>query len=287
MGDRVGVSFDLVGTLLAVRRSAGYQYGCDLLRFLARKGLQFPAMDERDLEASFKRSMKSEISKSRKVWMENGLGDGEEMPLGGVAPEEVLSFWYRVVDGTFDREGNFCHQDEAMMSAVEEVRQGEDWREFIENTLRRFSTAEPYCWLPEALPTLRALKQWRENDVPPGVYCDPPTLVSNTDSRLVAVIGEMLKDQGETDLLGELFFADAVGAAKPSPQGIIASCKKCGVTSMRHWIHIGDEDEDRVAAARAGCNFLLCSPTKGPVWSELLAKLQEICDSAQSAGQRP
>nr|CCD15785.1 unnamed protein product [Trypanosoma congolense IL3000] len=284
MNVRIGVSFDLLGTLIVVRRSPGYQYCTYFRSYLERKGLQLPTVDEPKLNASFKRSIKSEMEKCRKLWVEKGLGEPKEAPLSGVEPGEVFAFWCSVVDGTLGNDSDYYFDDKEIKSVIQEARKNGEWKDFIEDVVERFSTPEPYEWLPKTVNTLRALQQWRQQQLSHGVLCAIPTVVSNSDSRLAHAISAMLQQEeaGER-LVGGLFFADTVGVAKPSPRGIMLACESCGVTSVKYWVHVGDDEEDREAAERAGCHFIRCSSTEGPDWGGLQAKLQELCHHALRA----
>ncbi|KAG8341007.1 hypothetical protein TRVL_08163 [Trypanosoma vivax] len=281
MSIRVGFSFDLLGTLIAVHRSPGYQYSLDILRFLERKGLRSPPINVTELDKNFRRSMKAEVAKDREVWVAKGFVE-DEMPIGGVTADGTHEIWYRIVDGVFDADGAFCNHDESVLSIVREARQRGEWRYFVENTLQRFSTPEPYSWLPEALPTLRALQRWREDQRSLGVMSEPPAVVSNSDVRLMTAVRLMVEREGDSALLGRLFSADVIGAGKPSPKGISTASNACGVTSMERWIHVGDSNEDKLAAERAGCHFLRCSRAMGVCWSDLHSKLQEVCGSTKA-----
>ncbi|RNF01663.1 hypothetical protein TraAM80_06831 [Trypanosoma rangeli] len=278
---RVGVSFDLLGTLVDVCPSSGHQYATDLVRFLAVKGLDSPSINVDMLEEASSKCLRAELRKDRAKWETQNLGAAKEMPIGGVTKESVLEFWSRVVDATFTADGSFCNNDETVMAIIQEAHNTAEWEEFLKSVVQRFATPEPYGWLPEALPTLKALKQWRETKLPLGIECDPPTVLTNSDYRLVSVIREMVQRDGEEALLGPVLSADNIGVGKPSPRGLELARTLSRVTSKSHWIHVGDTSEDRVAAERAGCHFVSCLSTKGPVWEELRAKLEEVCNVMQ------
>ncbi|RNF24295.1 uncharacterized protein Tco025E_02584 [Trypanosoma conorhini] len=276
---RVGVSFDLLGTLVEVYPSSGHQYAVDIRRFLSKKGVEFPPIDVEKMEEASTKCLKEELQRDRAMWEAQKLGAGKEMPIGGLTKASVFDFWGRVVDATLASDGDSYNNDEKVMAIIRQARNTPEWTEFLEDVVQRFATPEPYGWLPEALPTLKALKQWRETQLPLGVACDPPTVITNADYRLVDMIREMVKRDGEDALIGPVLTADTIGVGKPSPRGLELARTKSGVTSARHWIHMGDTTADRVAAERAGCHFLSCSSKRGPVWEELRQKLEEICGS--------
>ncbi|KAH8605129.1 hypothetical protein ERJ75_001644300 [Trypanosoma vivax] len=91
MSIRVGFSFDLLGTLIAVHRSPGYQYSLDILRFLERKGLRSPPINVTELDKNFRRSMKAEVAKDREVWVAKGFVE-DEMPIGGVTADGLVRY---------------------------------------------------------------------------------------------------------------------------------------------------------------------------------------------------
>ncbi|KEG13549.1 hypothetical protein DQ04_00941130 [Trypanosoma grayi] len=280
MAVRIGVSLDLLGTLVEVYPSTGYQSAIDMNRFLQKKSLREVPMNVGVLERNFVRAFKTEVSKDRAKWVAQGLGEASEMPIGGLTKESVADLWCRIVNATYDRNGDFCNHDATVMSVIQEVRDTSEWKRFLQGIVDRYATPDPYGWLPEALPTLRWLKQWRETQMPPNIQCDPPAIVTNSDHRSLTMVRAMVERDGDAALLGPVLTADVIGAGKPSPKGILLAAKASGVLSLRHWIHVGDAEEDRVAAERAGCHFCLCSKTQGPVWSELRAKLEEACNSA-------
>ncbi|ESL07976.1 hypothetical protein TRSC58_04329 [Trypanosoma rangeli SC58] len=279
---RVGVSFDLLGTLVDVYPSSGHQYAIDLLHFLAEKGLDSPSTNVDKLEEASSKCLRAELRKDRAMWEAQNLGAAKEMPIGGVTKESVLDFWSRVVDATFTADGSFCNNDETIMAIIHQARNTGEWGEFLKSVVQRFATPEPYNWLPESLPTLKALNQWREAKLSLGIECEPPTVLTNSDYRLVSVIREMVRRDGEEALLGPVLSADTIGVGKPSPRGLELARTMSRVTSGSHWIHVGDTSEDQVAAQRAGCHFVSCLSTKGPVWEELQAKLEEVCNAVQS-----
>ncbi|KAF8279503.1 hypothetical protein BCY84_18228 [Trypanosoma cruzi cruzi] len=280
---RVGVSFDLLGTLVDVHRSSGYQYAIDFCRFVEKKGFDSPPVNVDVLEENSKKSLKAEIAKDRAEWTAKNQGVAEEMPFGGVTKESVVKFWCRVVNSTYDREGAFCGHDPKTISIMQQARNSSEWDDFIVSVVQRFATPEPYSWLPETLPTLYSLKRWRELQLPLGIQCDPPRVLTNADYRLVSVVREMVQREGDEELLGPVFSADVVGVGKPSPCGIEVARKAACVPSASQWIHVGDGEADRVAAERAGCHFLPCLQTKGVVWEELREKLEQVCRLAQEA----
>ncbi|KAH9578897.1 hypothetical protein LSM04_007244 [Trypanosoma melophagium] len=273
----IGVSFDLLGTLLEVYPSAGAQYGIDMKRFLQKKGVHQPNVDLDILERNYFRALRTELRKDRAKWIAEGMGDDKMMPIGGTTEESVSKFWSRVVDETFNDNGAFCNNDEKIMSVLQESRKSPEWNEFLKGVADRFATPEPYRWLPEALPTLTALHEWREKKLVYGIQCAAPAILTNSDCRLLTVISDMVKRDSNKPLIGPLYSADMIGLGKPCPQGIFLAGRASQVTSMQHWIHVGDTEEDCLAAQRAGCHFLPCSPTRGPEWTRLREMLEEVC----------
>ncbi|ORC87313.1 uncharacterized protein TM35_000221120 [Trypanosoma theileri] len=279
MAVTIGVSFDLLGSLIAVHPSAGHQYAIDMVKFLEKKGIREPNINIEILDANAFRALKTELTNDRAKWVSQGLGEAKMMPIGGTTEESVLDFWSRVIHRSFDDDGAFCNYDKRVMSVLQESSNSPEWNEFLKSVFERFATPEPYRWLPEALPTLSALEEWRGHKHSRGIKCTPPAILTNADYRFVSVVKEMVKQHSNKPLIGSLFSADRVGVGKPSARGISLASKASGVTSMKHWIHVGDGEEDRLAAERAGCHFLHCSPTKGPEWARLRGMLEEVCGS--------
>ncbi|KAI0093338.1 HAD hydrolase subfamily IA REG-2-like protein [Irpex rosettiformis] len=113
----------------------------------------------------------------------------------------------------------------------------------VPRLLTRFSSKEGYRLFDDSLPCLRDLK---ELDVRTG-------LVSNTDSRMHLVIGDL----GIASYLDPVLLSEEQGVEKPSKEIFQRACHIAGV-QLDEVLHVGDElKADYYGAKKVGISALL------------------------------
>ncbi|CAD2216168.1 hypothetical protein AGDE_16942 [Angomonas deanei] len=239
----------------------------------------------------------------------------KEIPFCGMQHATAILYWKKVVHRTCTAEEvHVPHpikkEEDAVRAAVAELVEAEltharrvyqyndasPWDGFLQHVVTVvFRSSKPYELLPHVTEFFEKLTEWNakqkekikahSDDDKKDVFLylsEKPFVLTNSDENGKYALQDFLAKTN-----GELPFADVitsveVGVGKPSGEGLryiadrVMGKSEPSFHFSRQYIHVGDEEADRLASEACGALYLPCLPEEGVSWPLIEKGLVEL-----------